>query len=542
MSDVAHRPRDDDRPAGAEELRELLVMLRRRKLVILVALVITPALAFALSVHSTPAYQATSQVLAGQTNIAAAVVADPTFNPIPDPQRYEATQAQIARLPTLVHRVIAVSGARVSVDDFLASSSVTSSPTSDLLSFSVLSADPAEGQRLATAYARQFVAYQNGLDTRPLRATRHRLRERERALEKRGLAKTALYSSLLQADQRLQALEAIAEQSTSVVQPAPQAVRVKPRPVKNLALGVALGLVLAVGGALLIDALDTRLRRGAEIQRLLDLPLLGELPRPPATGIALFTQPEGPYAEAVRKLYANLVFFGDMQSRKIVLVTSATHEEGKSTTAVNLALAAARAGGRVVLCDLDARRPAIDGYFDLADRPGLSDVIAGRATLAAALHRVPLLASVVANGWPTLPSVAPPPDEYVRNDASGSLDVLTTGEGAKRDAADFVASEAVYQVLDELRVRSDFVIVDAPPLLPVSDPLIISQHADVMLVVAKVGTLRRTMITQLRRLLASTPIRARALVLTGVNLADDYSQYYTSSAIVGVANAQAGGT
>jgi len=143
------------------------------------------------------------------------------------------------------------------------------------------------------------------------------------------------------------------------------------------------------------------------------------------------------------------------------------------------------------------------------------------ATVASALHRIPLVATVPAEARPPLPSASAPPDENEDHHAGGSLDVLTTGEDAKRDAAEFVTSGYVYQVLDELRARSDLVVVDAPPLLPVSDPLIISQHADVMLVVAKVGTLRRTMLTRLRRLLNSTPIRAIALVLTGVDLGDD---------------------
>src|SRR5205814_1509032 len=134
------------------------------------------------------------------------------------------------------------------------------------------------------------------------------------------------------------------------------------------------------------EALDTRVRSAEEVVERLELPLLARLPEPPRklradNRLAMLAEPTGVQAEAFRMLRTNLEFSALGKEIRTIMVTSSVEQEGKSTTVANLAIALARAGQRVVLVDLDLRRPFIDRFFDLDDHAGLTQVAIGHATL-----------------------------------------------------------------------------------------------------------------------------------------------------------------
>ena len=153
--------------------------------------------------------------------------------------------------------------------------------------------------------------------------------------------------------------------------------------------------MLGLGLAFLFEALDTRIRSAAEVARRLGLPLLARIPAPRkklqrADNLVMVAEPSSGSAEAFRVLRTNLEFARLDSDVRSILVTSAVEPEGKSTTAANLAVALARAGRRVVLVDLDLRRPYVDRFFRLFREPGITDVALGEVSLDEALTTIDL--------------------------------------------------------------------------------------------------------------------------------------------------------
>ncbi len=261
-----------------------------------------------------------------------------------------------------------------------------------------------------------------------------------------------------------------------LVQPAISPAQVIPQTKRNVALGLVLGLLWGVGLAFLIERLDTRVRTSEQVETLIDLPVLGELPKPPQSSIrgrrvTMIDQPFGSYAESVRKLRAQLEFANLGADLRTLMVTSAVQGEGKSTVAADLAVAFARFGKRVVLCDLDARSPSVDHAFGLEVRRGLVDVATGRDSLDRALvliswAGIPGRMPVARSTFARTPAEGPAETLGQAGEAEerpGRLDILTLGSRRPHDPADFVGSSPVRQVIESLAETHDIVIVDTAP-------------------------------------------------------------------------------
>ena len=220
----------------------------------------------------------------------------------------------------------------------------------------------------------------------------------------------------------------------------------------NIALGTALGLLVGLAAAFLRNARDTRIHSVERLREITGVPLLAEIPTERNARmypLTLGAPPGSARVEAMRKLRTNLQFPHGGRPSRVVVVTSATVGEGKTTTACNLALALADAGARVLIIDLNLRRPDVHHYLQVEPGAGVANVLVGRIAAARATVR-----------W-----------------VDGGVDVLPAGP-IPANPSELVASRAMGALLDEVRHRYDFVILDTPALLPVTDAAAVAARAD----------------------------------------------------------------
>jgi Mrp family chromosome partitioning ATPase len=253
------------------------------------------------------------------------------------------------------------------------------------------------------------------------------------------------------------------------------------------------------------------------------LPLLARLPTPPrslrrARELPILVEPRSASAEAVKKLRTNLEFLSLDREARVIMITSALEQEGKSTTIASLAVALARSGRRVALVDLDLRKPYVHRFFQISQMPGVIDVVSGRRQLADALK--PVLVSGYDRRSSRFASSTPEP-----GDASSLLAVLPAGPLGP-DPAFLVGHPKMTAMIEQLKRDWDFVLVDAPPLPAVDDGLALSASVDGILVVTRSGMVPRRMLQEMSRLLDASRAEVLGFVLTGLSRSEAYGYGY----------------
>lgn len=236
---------------------------------------------------------------------------------------------------------------------------------------------------------------------------------------------------------------------------------VSPNPQRNMALGLLLGLALGLGIAVLRDVLDTRVRSRRDVEEITNVPIIGQIAFDPGAAkrpLVVQVDPSSPRAEAFRTLRTNLRFLRVDGNPRSFVVTSPQPSEGKSTTAANLSISLAEAGSKVCLVDGDLRKPRIAELMGIEGGVGLTDVIIGRVHLADALQ-----------SW-----------------GNGKLTVLPSGQRPP-NPSELLGSVEMADLMEALKAEFDYVVVDSPPALVVTDASVIEKHVDGGLLVVAAG-------------------------------------------------------
>ncbi len=278
----------------------------------------------------------------------------------------------------------------------------------------------------------------------------------------------AVASSLVNAIDKLERPKAggTSPVALSIIKPATAPVSPSsPNTRLNLILGLIVGLALGFASSVLRTTLDNRIRGENEVRLVTDAPLLGGIAfDQDATRKPLLTQtgPQSPRAESFRQLRTNLQFANVSGRAKSVLVTSSLPSEGKSTTATNLAIALAQAGQTVCLIDADLRRPMVSEYLGLDRSAGLTTALVGSADV----------------------------NDLLQPWGEDNLFVLTSGQ-IPPNPSELLGSDEMKHLVSRLEQAFDTIIIDAPPLLPVTDAAVLSQHVGGVLLVVGVQRLKR---------------------------------------------------
>ena len=287
---------------------------------------------------------------------------------------------------------------------------------------------------------------------------------------------------------------------------------------RNLLFAFVLGLTSGVGLAFLLENMDNTVRTTEQAQVISGLPALGMIPMGSKSGldsagkkllavassreaVELVTQarPQSQMAESYRALRTSLLLSNLGTPPKIIMITSARPQEGKTTTSINTAIVLAQKGVRVLLIDADLRRPSVHKTLGMGPRSGLSNVLTGSATLEQAITRSPILSNLF-----ILPAGTPPPNP-----------------------AELLASSNMRDLLNDLRDKYDHIVIDTPPTLSVTDAVVLSQRVDAIILVIRSSQTTKQALRRARDILMQVNARITGVLLNAVDLTSpDYYYYY----------------
>jgi capsular exopolysaccharide synthesis family protein len=326
-------------------------------------------------------------------------------------------------------------------------------------------------------------------------------------LEREAASNRQLYETLLQREKELQVLANSRGNNVRLVERAAiPAAAATPDVTGSLTLGVIVALVAAFGVVLCLDYLDDTVKAGDDITRKLGLPCLGLVPalKGQVAHPLLLAERSQPFGEAIRALRTSVAFSHSATAgRALLMVTSAQPLEGKTTTASNLAVALAYSGAKVLLVDADMRRPSVHEAFGLSNERGLSDMLTRSLPLAQAVIRV----------------------------QSPSIWILPAGEPPPLPS-ELLASPRMEDLARELRQGPfDWVVVDTPPVLAVTDASVLATYATGVVFVIGAGMTRRRVAERAIETLAIGGPRILGAVLNRVAYSSDayysYEQYHS---------------
>ena len=488
-------------------LSEYTAVAKRRKwLIILPALLVT-AVAVALSLAHDERYAAEADVLVKEPPSATAVGAPER----PMQERVLQNELQRAQGSAMRSQVRETIGSEPTLSVRLAASENT-----DVLTFRAESSDPELAAQAANAYAAVYIAERRDSLTQDLLARAGVVQERLDSLATdmanatdAELAELAPQKSQYETElESLLTSVSLAEQSGAVVIDAaePPGAPFEPNVKRTAVLALAVGILIGLAAAFLVDYLDHSLRDEDDLVRASGLPTLAVIPKlkdwkPKDTHVITREQPSSPPAEAYRALRTAVQFLRVNQQLKVIQVTSPKPGDGKTTTSTNLALACARAGQRVVLIDCDLRRPRVHKFFDLSNNQGFTTAMVG-ATFSEVAQKV---------------------------DGEPNLLVISSGP-VPPDPSELLSSPTARAFIEQVGREVDLVVIDSPPVLVVADPLLVSAYVDGVILVAYANETDRRQVARAAEQLAQIDAPMLGTVLNSYDIesgsAYDYRYAY----------------
>ena len=448
-------------PPDQLTLGDYLRVIRRRKWIILAVVVVCTLAAAGYAIHKGTTHKTTIEVASTYLpppNVSGGSSGGGASGSSAD-ARFLAGQAAFARSLSVLAKAAKLAAAQnvdVTEQQMAHNSAATPSATADIIDFSVTRRKTADSAILAAAYARAYVlerqAQINTLYGLQASQLLKKITSLTKAIQDPTTSKQdvrALRPQLAQDLKDYPPLKNYVQQATAGVQVQPttsSTTTVKDSPVKYAVGGALAGLVLGLIAAFVWDAIDNGARtRQQQLAGTLNLPVLGNLPTPPRrlrTDNRLVTMEHGEVgAEAFRLLAVRLGLLGAGAGSHSLVVTSALEEEGKSTTAANLAVALAQIGKSVVLLDGDLIRPTAARFFGAEGQAGLFEVLSGELGID---------------------DVAVTVDVPAGQGTAGRLRVVPAGH-VTSDATGLLASESLDDVLSALKRSADYVVVDSLP-------------------------------------------------------------------------------
>jgi succinoglycan biosynthesis transport protein ExoP len=490
------------------DLRDFASLLWKRKWMVAAVIGAVLGAALLLSFRQTPVYTSKASVLLETSSDATS-----------QDKLNMATERLVANSSAVAKIVLATLHLRDTPDGVLQGLSVDVPVDTEILYFSYSAHDPKVAQQRAEGFAQAYLTFRHQKLVDDVLASQRSLQSQLRALndslaavEKKAAGASPHEQDLLRAQaasltneigirqQKLAELTPSQEVSSgriiadAVVPDRPS----RPKFVVNASLGLLLGVMIAIGAAILWEHMDDRIRGSADFEALLGAPVLSVVPAvprrrgPPLRGLVTIERPDSSASEAFRHLRANFVVAAASCEAKAILVTSPRDQECRTFTTANLGLVLAKSGRKVVLLSADVRQPRLERVFGIdGPRPaGFTDVLANGDAISTPLQ---LAWSVGCN-----------------------LTVVPAGSDPD-SPAEFLDSKTVSRFIDDLCADADFVLIDAAPLLPVADAATVVSACDAVLLVADARSATRANVMEARQQLDRMNARVLGAVLVNVH-------------------------
>jgi capsular exopolysaccharide synthesis family protein len=493
---------------SAPTLRSYIALARRRKWWIIGTALLGLTVSLAMSLNQPDQYSSTAQILVEPSGT-------PTATGALAPVTPTGVQTDL-QLVTSAQVEIAV-GKRLGSKPSISASEVAQT---DVIAITAISFSPLRAALIANTYAKAFVNYQQQLAINDLATVEAQLRTHISTLGQqigklRGQADAASQQTALLNQQavlreqlaQMQVSGAVATGGVELVTPAlaPGAPS-SPKPREDGVLGLVAGLILGLAFAFLRDSFDDRLSSKEAAEELSGAPVLAMVPmisswkKRDRPLVVSTSHPLSVSAEAYRSLRTSLQFIRQDHDLKTLLVTSPAAAEGKTSTIANLGTVFAQAGERVVMLSCDLRRPRLGQFFGLDEQPGLTTVLRGEVSLTQALQQVK---------------------------GQDNLWVLGAGK-LPANPAELLAGPAALALFTALRAEFDLVLIDSPPVLPVTDATVLSKDSDGVLLVLAAGQTRRADVRRATEKLAQVNATMMGTILNEVTrqTGDGYGNGY----------------
>jgi capsular exopolysaccharide synthesis family protein len=511
------------------ELRQYIAIIWHRLWLLLLGVVVAGGAAFLVSRNMDPVYRSSVHLLINQ----APSESGTEFGQIQVSERLARTYRDLIQKRPILEETISRLNLDVGPGNLASRISVAGSPDTQIIIIHVEDNDPVQAALIANTLVAVFIDQNQALQTARYReailnweqaydqatALVENLEAEvagfdEGAEQANGTRLARLEAQLAQARSdyvqtfsQLQSLRVAQSRELNdivVVESAiPNSQRVRPSVVNNTLLAAIVGGMLALGIIFLIEYLDDTVKTPEQIAELAQLPLLGAIGSfdEPAEPLITRDWPRTPISEAYRVIRTNLSFAAVDGGLTTVLVTSASPEEGKSTTAANLAVVMAQASQNVILVDADLRRPRQHQIFDVANREGLTAAILDTER---------------------------PPSHYLQKTNVSGLRLMTTGS-LPPNPAELMSSQRMRQVIEQLQAEADMIIFDGSPVLSVTDPAILGNFVDGVLFVVEAGRTRQDALLQALEALWKTSVTVLGVVMNRVPIGQRsyyYNYYY----------------
>jgi capsular exopolysaccharide synthesis family protein len=488
------QPGREERAGEGERdtLPSMLRVLRRRWL--LIVGVVGACMAIALFNHAkaSKTYKASASVTFQNATLPDAAL-QISSGGSGEPQRDAATNVLIAHSPQVAEGVRKELKTTTSASELLGEVTVEAAANADVLNITAATGDARDSARLANAFADQYLAFEKASQLSSITAAQEQLQQQIDALPRGSADRTALGQSL----QRLGELRAAAGSGVQIIGKAiPPDAPSGTSTTTTLVVGFLVGLAIALSLVFLLESLDRRIKSIEEFEREYRLQALAGVPQTAFRGGSAAKRKD--LLEPYRILRSALDFAAVTRQLDTLLVTSAVSGEGKTTVAVDLAHAVALTGRRVVLVELDLRRPTIVHHFGLSP---------GGQGLTTALTHPEATAELLIEPFPELPNFSVLP--------SGLL---------PPNPSELLGSANLVDAISELASSDGIVILDAPPLNPVADAQVLlnSSIVHAAILVARVGKTTRDEVRRARAILDRHMVEPVGIVVTGLR---DSSRY-----------------